>query len=93
MLAKPSILLNLRGAETQNRTGDTRIFSPLLYRLSYLGTNRYSIFFKDFVKNYLAFLRLFYFSGFIFFPIKGSMSMSSMEISIAGAIGREILVV
>ncbi len=26
------------GAETQNRTGDTRIFSPLLYRLSYLGT-------------------------------------------------------
>ena len=25
------------GAETQNRTGDTRIFSPLLYRLSYLG--------------------------------------------------------
>ena len=28
----------LAGAETQNRTGDTRIFSPLLYRLSYLGT-------------------------------------------------------
>lgn len=26
------------GAETQNRTGDTRIFSPLLYHLSYLGT-------------------------------------------------------
>jgi hypothetical protein len=26
------------GAEAQNRTGDTRIFSPLLYRLSYLGT-------------------------------------------------------
>ena len=25
------------GAESQNRTGDTRIFSPLLYRLSYLG--------------------------------------------------------
>lgn len=25
------------GAETQNRTGDTWIFSPLLYRLSYLG--------------------------------------------------------
>ena len=25
------------GAEGQNRTGDTRIFSPLLYRLSYLG--------------------------------------------------------
>src|SRR6056297_2933500 len=27
------------GGETQNRTGDTRIFSPLLYRLSYLATN------------------------------------------------------
>jgi hypothetical protein len=29
----------LSGAEGQNRTGDTRIFSPLLYRLSYLGPN------------------------------------------------------
>ena len=27
------------GAEGQNRTGDTRIFSPLLYQLSYLGTS------------------------------------------------------
>jgi hypothetical protein len=26
------------GAEGQNRTADTRIFSPLLYRLSYLGS-------------------------------------------------------
>ena len=26
------------GAEAQNWTGDTRIFSPLLYQLSYLGT-------------------------------------------------------
>jgi hypothetical protein len=25
-------------AEGQNRTADTGIFSPLLYRLSYLGT-------------------------------------------------------
>ncbi len=25
------------GGETQNRTGDTRIFSPLLYLLSYLA--------------------------------------------------------
>jgi hypothetical protein len=30
--------LKLRGAEGRNRTTDTRIFSPLLYRLSYLGT-------------------------------------------------------
>ncbi|MDQ1240705.1 MAG: hypothetical protein QG577_2891 [Thermodesulfobacteriota bacterium] len=27
----------LSGAEGRNRTIDTRIFSPLLYRLSYLG--------------------------------------------------------
>ncbi len=27
-------------AEGQNRTADTRIFSPLLYRLSYLGLNK-----------------------------------------------------
>jgi hypothetical protein len=26
-----------RGAESQNRTGDTWIFSPVLYHLSYLG--------------------------------------------------------
>jgi hypothetical protein len=26
-----------RGAQGQNRTADTGIFSPLLYRLSYLG--------------------------------------------------------
>jgi hypothetical protein len=25
------------GAEGRNRTADTRIFSPLLYQLSYLG--------------------------------------------------------
>ncbi len=28
----------INGAEAQNRTEDTRIFSPLLYLLSYLGT-------------------------------------------------------
>jgi hypothetical protein len=26
------------GAQSRNRTSDTRIFNPLLYRLSYLGT-------------------------------------------------------
>ncbi len=30
--------LFLYGAEGRNRTADTGIFSPLLYRLSYLGT-------------------------------------------------------
>ena len=38
---KPGIgqasLLNLDGAQRRNRTTDTGIFSPLLYRLSYLG--------------------------------------------------------
>lgn len=29
---------NNYGAEGQNRTADTRLFRPLLYRLSYLGT-------------------------------------------------------
>jgi hypothetical protein len=28
------------GAQGQNRTADTWIFNPLLYRLSYLGTSR-----------------------------------------------------
>ena len=28
----------LNGGQTQNRTGDTRIFSPLLYQLSYLAS-------------------------------------------------------
>ena len=28
-----------RGAESQNRTGDTVIFSHVLYQLSYLGLN------------------------------------------------------
>ena len=31
-----------KNAEGRNRTGDTMIFSHVLYRLSYLGTSRYS---------------------------------------------------
>ena len=30
------------GAQGRNRTTDTRIFSPLLYRLSYLGVDKLS---------------------------------------------------
>ncbi len=30
-------ILEISGGGAQNRTADTRIFSPLLYRLSYLG--------------------------------------------------------
>ena len=37
MLANPFKLIPFFGAEGQNRTADTGIFSPLLYRLSYLG--------------------------------------------------------
>ncbi len=36
------------GAEGQNRTADTRIFSPLLYQLSYLGTG------KEYEKSFRA---------------------------------------
>jgi hypothetical protein len=28
----------MSGAQSRNRTSDTRIFNPLLYQLSYLGT-------------------------------------------------------
>ena len=36
-LASPCGVEGLGGGETRNRTGDTRIFSPLLYQLSYLA--------------------------------------------------------
>jgi hypothetical protein len=32
----------LSGAQGRNRTADTRIFNPLLYRLSYLGEKDFS---------------------------------------------------
>lgn len=35
---KPTEVGLSNGGQTQNRTGDTRIFSPLLYRLSYLAS-------------------------------------------------------
>ena len=38
ILNKHSVNMRFYGAEAKNRTGDTRMFSPLLYRLSYLGT-------------------------------------------------------
>ena len=37
-LATRESLQGNAGAQRRNRTADTRIFSPLLYRLSYLGT-------------------------------------------------------
>ena len=38
MKTKPSDFNELNGAQSRNRTSDTRIFNPLLYQLSYLGT-------------------------------------------------------
>ena len=37
MKTKPSDFKNLSGAQSRNRTSDTRIFNPLLYQLSYPG--------------------------------------------------------
>ena len=31
--------IQIKNAQNRNRTSDTRIFSPLLYQLSYLGRN------------------------------------------------------
>ena len=36
---KNGLTVRPRGAESQNRTGDTAIFSRVLYQLSYLGLN------------------------------------------------------
>ena len=38
-LSYATILKLVNGAQRRNRTTDTGIFSPLLYRLSYLGIN------------------------------------------------------
>ena len=32
-----AVILKMKNAQNRNRTSDTRIFSPLLYQLSYLG--------------------------------------------------------
>ncbi len=33
-----AVFVQKSGAQSRNRTSDTRIFNPLLYQLSYLGT-------------------------------------------------------
>ncbi len=40
LLGKSSDFSELNGAHSRNRTSDTRIFNPLLYRLSYLGPDQ-----------------------------------------------------
>ena len=44
MLDNLPFSLAFTGAETQNWTGDTWIFSPVLYQLSYLGAKRPIVF-------------------------------------------------
>ena len=39
-LSQRESYINSTGAEDQNQTGDTLIFSQVLYQLSYLGTAR-----------------------------------------------------
>jgi hypothetical protein len=58
-MANPLNINAFTGAEGQNRTADTGIFSPLLYRLSYLGMTlkkikiiRPPIFCQDFFGSY-----------------------------------------
>ena len=38
--------ISLAGALSRNRTSDTRIFSPLLYQLSYLGISKTFLFLR-----------------------------------------------
>ena len=53
------------GAKGQNRTVDTRIFSPLLYQLSYLGTGAYFIGLPQRMSNIL----------FLVFDVRGASVM------------------
>ena len=39
LLRRELLLGGLNGGQGRNRTADTRIFSPLLYQLSYLATD------------------------------------------------------
>ena len=52
--------LKFGGAEGQNRTAHTGIFSPLLYQLSYLGTTKVNLLqLKTNGKLFLSFLQIF----------------------------------
>ena len=39
VFSQPLFKIQIKNAQNRNRTSDTRIFSPLLYQLSYLGRN------------------------------------------------------
>lgn len=62
-LKKPSKEGFLSGARGRDRTADTRIFSPLLYRLSYLGRlylNRYCAATNNSIQQSRAFVKTFF---------------------------------
>lgn len=46
-------LLPAESAETQDRTGDTAIFSRVLYQLSYLGQRIVLLSARDFTRTYM----------------------------------------
>ena len=52
-----SIILYEKNAQSRNRTSDTRIFSPLLYQLSYLGTLQYIINFSN-ISDFIKYMKI-----------------------------------
>ena len=48
---RPCVLAG--SAETQDRTGDTAIFSRVLYQLSYLGDQYFLLSVRDFTRTYM----------------------------------------
>ncbi len=54
LLLRPAWSRQFHGAEEWSRTTDTRIFSPLLYHLSYPGSNAILGFRKPTVKRSIA---------------------------------------
>ena len=44
LLVSGCFFIVLSGAQGRNRTADTRIFNPLLYRLSYLGESEFFLY-------------------------------------------------
>ena len=47
-----SAIISAESAETQDRTGDTAIFSRVLYQLSYLGLCIFLLSVRDFTRTY-----------------------------------------
>ncbi len=69
----PHRILGIPDAERRNRTADTGIFSPLLYRLSYLGLPCIYIFYPKKVKNLFL-------GSFIIFEIEAHFHIAQIQI-------------